>query len=130
MKFNIEIGNKLLALRKKNGLTQAEVAEGAGISDRTYADIERSDAIMRIDTLLKICKVLKVTPNDILIENEADSNEETSILKQLDRLPPKNKQKSVRSITKLLHKNWFLKVVIMSQSGIFSVLHNFLLKFT
>lgn len=96
MKFNIEIGNKLLALRKKNGLTQAEVAEGAGISDRTYADIERSDAIMRIDTLLKICKVLKVTPNDILIEQADESDEGTSILKQLDRLPSKNKYAALK----------------------------------
>lgn len=30
------IGNKLLAIRKRAGLTQAEVAEAAGLSDRTY----------------------------------------------------------------------------------------------
>ena len=34
------IGNKLLSIRKRMGLTQSEVAEAAGISDRTYADIE------------------------------------------------------------------------------------------
>ena len=33
------IGNKLLAIRKRLGMTQAEVAEAAGLSDRTYADI-------------------------------------------------------------------------------------------
>ena len=35
------IGNKLLTIRKRMGMTQAEVAEAAGLSDRTYADIER-----------------------------------------------------------------------------------------
>ena len=35
------IGNRLLAARKRLGMTQAEVAERAGLSDRTYADIER-----------------------------------------------------------------------------------------
>ena len=35
------IGNKMLSERKRIGLTQAEVAERAGLSDRTYADIER-----------------------------------------------------------------------------------------
>ena len=34
------IGNKLLTIRKKVGLTQAEVAEAAGLADRTYADID------------------------------------------------------------------------------------------
>ena len=33
----IAIGNKLLAIRKRTGMTQAEVAEAAGLSDRTYA---------------------------------------------------------------------------------------------
>lgn len=33
------IGNKMLSERKRIGLTQAEVAERAGLSDRTYADI-------------------------------------------------------------------------------------------
>ncbi len=35
------IGNKLFEIRKSMGLTQAEVAERAGLCDRTYADIER-----------------------------------------------------------------------------------------
>ena len=32
------IGNKLLAIRKKAGMTQNEVAEAANLSDRTYAE--------------------------------------------------------------------------------------------
>ena len=39
------IGNKLLYFRKKMNMTQIEVAEAAGLSDRTYADIERGDII-------------------------------------------------------------------------------------
>ena len=46
------IGNKLLSFRKKRGMPQAEVAEAAGLSDRTYADIERGTVNMRIETLL------------------------------------------------------------------------------
>ena len=33
------IGNRLLTFRKRSGMTQGEVAEKAGLSDRTYADI-------------------------------------------------------------------------------------------
>lgn len=62
------IGNKLLAIRKRMGMTQAEVAEAAGLSDRTYADIERGTVNMRTETILKICSVLHITPDEILTE--------------------------------------------------------------
>ena len=81
--FNL-IGNKLYSYRKKSGMTQCEVAEAAGISDRTYADIERGSVNMRVDTLLKICKVLKITPNDILeTENELNFEEITSLFNNI-----------------------------------------------
>ena len=63
-----KIGNKILELRRRTGLTQAEIAEKAGIADRTYADIERGNVNMRIETLLKICEALNATPDDILTE--------------------------------------------------------------
>lgn len=62
------IGAKLLSIRKRMGLTQAEVAEAADLSDRTYADIERGSVNMRIETILRICNVLHVTPDEILTE--------------------------------------------------------------
>lgn len=64
-----DIGNNLYKIRKSKGLTQAEVAEKADFSDRTYADIERGSTNMRIETLLKICDALNITPNDILVTN-------------------------------------------------------------
>lgn len=63
-----KIGNKMLEFRKKVGLTQAELAEKAGLSDRTYADIERGNVNMRLETLLRICDALHVTPDAILTE--------------------------------------------------------------
>lgn len=63
-----KIGNKMLEFRKKAGLTQADLAEKAGLSDRTYADIERGNVNMRIETLLRICDVLHITPDAILTE--------------------------------------------------------------
>ena len=65
----LTIGNKLYELRKKTGMTQLEIATAAEISERTYADIERGSVNMRIETFLKICSVLQITPNEILTEN-------------------------------------------------------------
>ncbi len=71
------IGNNLYKVRKNKGLTQAEVAEKAELSDRTYADIERGSVTMRIDSLLKICTALNITPNDILvIDNDIEITEQ------------------------------------------------------
>lgn len=87
------IGNKLLAFRKKLGLTQAEVAEAAGLSDRTYADIERGTVNMRLETILRICKALKITPDQVLTE-EATSIliKKEELLARLDSCSPKEQE--------------------------------------
>lgn len=62
----VTIGNNLYALRKRAGLTQAELAEAAGLADRTYADIERGSVNMRLETILRICSALHITPDEVL----------------------------------------------------------------
>jgi transcriptional regulator with XRE-family HTH domain len=69
------IGNKLLSIRKRAGLTQEEVAEISGLSNRTYADIERGTVNMRIETVLRICTALKITPDEILTQDVSFSAE-------------------------------------------------------
>lgn len=67
------IGNNLLAVRKRMGLTQAEVAEAAGLCDRTYADIERGTVNMRMETLLRICDIMHITPDEVLTADQVPS---------------------------------------------------------
>lgn len=86
-----EIGNRLLNIRKKTGLTQAELAEKAGLSDRAYADIERGTVNMRTETLLRICNTLNITPNDIFTDKTEPSVCEKDILEELNRCTPTQK---------------------------------------
>lgn len=89
----ITIGNKLYAKRKGIGMTQAEVAEAAGVSDRTYADIERGSVNMRIETILRICNVLHITPDEVLTENDPSlTARQDELWRQLDALPTQNKK--------------------------------------
>lgn len=44
------IGKRLHDIRKTSGLSREEVATRAGISGRTYADIERGETNPRLDT--------------------------------------------------------------------------------
>ena len=67
-----KIGNRLLAFRKRMGMTQVEVAEAAGLSGRTYADIERGTVNMRVETILHICEALHITPDEILTQSNTE----------------------------------------------------------
>lgn len=85
---NRVIGNKLLAIRKHMGLTQAQVAEAAGLSDRAYADIERGTSNMRLQTILHICTALHITPNEILTDDDSPLNiEQEELFTRLAQLP-------------------------------------------
>lgn len=88
-----KIGNKLLLLRKRMGMTQAEVAEMAGLADRTYAEIERGSANMRIETFLHICNVLHVTPDEILTESDHNMTQhQAELIERLNTCSPKDKE--------------------------------------
>ncbi len=87
------IGNKLLAIRKKAGLTQSEVAEAANLSDRTYADIERGTVNMRIETVLKICEALHITPDAVLTEDNPNlSAKQAGLIEELDKCTLQQKE--------------------------------------
>lgn len=97
------IGNKLLAIRKRAGLTQAEVAEAAGLSDRTYADIERGTVNMRIETILRICSVLHITPDEILTrDNSAVEIRQSELLEKLSACRPKDRETALRLLSTYL----------------------------
>lgn len=87
------IGNRLLAFRKRMGMTQAELAEAAGLADRTYADIERGTANMRTETLLHICDVLHITPDEILTDkNSPTILRQQELIDRLNACSPKDKE--------------------------------------
>ena len=97
------VGNKLLALRRRMGMTQAEVAEAAGLSDRTYADIERGGVNMRTETVLRICQVLHITPDEILTEDaETAAAREAELWARLNVCNPKDKETALRLLTVFL----------------------------
>ena len=92
-----EIGNRLLAIRKRMGMTQMEVAEAAGLSGRTYADIERGSVNMRVETILHICEALHITPDEILTQRPSEMTvQEEEVLARLKSCNPKDKETALR----------------------------------
>lgn len=96
----LTIGNKLLLIRKRMGLTQAEVAEAAGLSDRTYADIERGTVNMRIETILRICSALHITPDEILTEEDSSiAARQNELIERLNTCNPKDRETALKILT-------------------------------
>jgi transcriptional regulator with XRE-family HTH domain len=61
-----KLGDKVRKAREKARLTQAEVAEKAGINSSYYAQIERGEVNLSVDKLQSIAKVLKIKSLDIV----------------------------------------------------------------
>ncbi|MGX1592815.1 helix-turn-helix transcriptional regulator [Glutamicibacter sp. NPDC055491] len=53
-----ELGAELQRVRKQNGLTQEQLAELAGISERTLRSIERGTGNPSIEAVLSVANVL------------------------------------------------------------------------
>ena len=53
-----QIGLTLRRRRNFLGITQEDLAEISGISERTLRNIEKGQANPELDTLIKICEVL------------------------------------------------------------------------
>ncbi len=86
----IEIGRRISHIRKGSGLTQFEVCELCGFSDKYLSNIERARSIPSIDTLMRICEVIGTTPDKILLgtskeENNDIKKETASMLDLLNR---------------------------------------------
>ncbi|MBQ2749139.1 MAG: helix-turn-helix transcriptional regulator [Clostridia bacterium] len=97
------IGNNLLSVRKRMGKTQAEVAEMAGLADRTYADIERGSANMRIETVLRICQALHITPDEILTAPETSfSSQQSELWNRLCACNPKDRETALQLLSVFL----------------------------
>ena len=67
-KQNINYGQKLKRARESLGLTQEKVAEYLGLGSRYISDIERNKTKGSIYTLIKLCNIYNITPNDLLSE--------------------------------------------------------------
>ena len=95
-----EIGNKLLTFRKQTGMTQSELADAAEISGRTYADIERGTVNMRLTTLMRICRALHITPDEILTDDSsAPPLDQKELIARLNHCAPKDRETALRLLT-------------------------------
>jgi transcriptional regulator with XRE-family HTH domain len=66
MPIVVYIGEKLKEVRTRRLLTQDELAEKAGVSQSTIANIERNNAEPQFRTIRKLAKALDIEPTELL----------------------------------------------------------------
>lgn len=69
--MNIETANRLYELRKKNGLSQEELADKLGISRQAVSKWERAEASPDTDNLILLAKLYGVTLDELLNSDTA-----------------------------------------------------------
>jgi transcriptional regulator with XRE-family HTH domain len=60
------IAKRIKQYRKQSGLTQASLAEKAGVASTTIARVERGDNQASLPTIEKLAKALEIKASDIL----------------------------------------------------------------
>ena len=64
---NKDIGKRLKRIRKDAGYSQSEIALKIGLKNgKSYSTYETGYAAIPIENLLKLCEILKITPNSLL----------------------------------------------------------------
>jgi HTH-type transcriptional regulator, cell division transcriptional repressor len=60
------LARNLRLLRRRSGLTQEQLADRTGLHRIEIGYLEGSHRLPRLDTVVRICHALEVTPNDLL----------------------------------------------------------------
>lgn len=60
------IGRFIVAMRRERGMTQRELAEALGLSNRTISKWECGDGLPELANILPLCELLGVTADELL----------------------------------------------------------------
>jgi len=74
----ISFGSKIFKLRKAKHLTQAELAEILGVSDKTVSRWETGEGFPEISSLKSLAEALGVTVDELLSDDNDDLNQNNS----------------------------------------------------
>lgn len=94
-----DIGGRIRAFRQEKDLTQTDLAELLGTKQTAVSAVERGQRGLTVQQLVKLARVLKTSPNDILGEGNHSSPRPKSarILRRLHRIEllPEDQQDAV-----------------------------------
>jgi transcriptional regulator with XRE-family HTH domain len=103
--IRIVLGKNLKLFRGRKAMSQAALAENAGISIPFLSDIERGNKWPYMETLVKLAHALNIEPYELLKPEDMpiDINK-TIIMKCLDDVLTASKQSFEEAVTKSIEK--------------------------
>ena len=123
-KLKVQIGTNIANLRKRQGLTQAGLAEKVNYSDKAVSKWERGESAPDILTLVSLAEVLGVTVDDLLTDPNALPEQTGSVQQAMEHVVEKTlKRKADKRIIVQLSSLlvWFVALlvyVVLSSLGI------------
>jgi len=98
----VELGGRLAQVRLERNLTQAQLAEQAGVSKRTVERLESGSVATQLSGFVRVCRVLDLIERfDLLVPEPVPSP-----IEQLKRRGRKRQRASAKRKVKASSKKW------------------------
>ncbi len=120
-----KIGNFIADMRKAKNITQKQLAEQLGISDRTISKWECGNGMPEVSMMLPLCEILEINVNELLsgerisrndYHNKAEENMIT-LVKEKEKINKNRKKTSLLSMVLILAVVLLLLLMLRIYAG-------------
>ena len=87
----IEMGKRIQSRRKQLALTQEQLAEMMNVSIQMVSNLERGNKAIRIDNLVNLSQILKVS-TDYILTGRATADDNEALASRIAQLSPKDRK--------------------------------------
>lgn len=85
----VAIGERIQLRRKQLGYTQEQVAEMMNVSIQMVSNLERGNKAIRIDNLIRLSQILKVS-TDYILTGKGNREDVRNLAERIERLSEKD----------------------------------------
>ena len=114
-KVKYQIGANIAAYRKRDGLTQANLAEKLNYSDKAVSKWERGESIPDVLTLMQMAELFGITIHELVCDpNELPKNSDSKLEKAMTQVSEKAlKRKANKNVIQALSSTlvWFVALL-------------------
>ncbi len=109
---NVQIGLRLKRAREAAGLTQERLSELVDVTAQYLSGVERGAVGLSVPVLVRLCSVLHV-PSDLILMEDTACSDVTGIAARLSRLP----REHVKTVEKML--NCYLEGIAIEHEKVY-----------
>lgn len=126
---NYEFADRIIEYRKANGLSQKDLGEMLGVSNKAVSKWENGESMPKMSTLLKLAEMTGIDGNELIgIQNDKDDSHQLYQNPELDKLKTENAALSLQleSVNKKRQKSFVIALVLCAIGIVVFALSSFL----